>query len=193
MTAAAITKPCGSCKSHFIGLASHTLCPDCEKDQDFYKRARKKGDKRQFIPYPELFQQWKARQAECKAWRKEAGERARHWMARHRLEREKSLMLMALDRLAADPEPLLAMANELATLRDELERANANAEFWQSRYEGIPDSNLYDLLHDLREIKAHSAIPPDMRRRLIQLCHPDRHQGSEASQKATIWLLEGAK
>lgn len=28
-----------------------------------------------------------------------------------------------------------------------------------------------------------------MLRRLLQLCHPDRHQGSEASHVATKWLL----
>lgn len=32
-------------------------------------------------------------------------------------------------------------------------------------------------------------IEPDMLRRLIQLCHPDRHGNSEASNKATGFLL----
>lgn len=32
-------------------------------------------------------------------------------------------------------------------------------------------------------------IDPTMLRRLIQLCHPDRHGGSEASHTATAWLL----
>lgn len=32
-------------------------------------------------------------------------------------------------------------------------------------------------------------IAPDMVRRLIQLCHPDKHGNSEASQKATQFLL----
>ncbi len=35
------------------------------------------------------------------------------------------------------------------------------------------------------------AIPRDIRRLLIQLCHPDKHQGSQAATKATSWLLEG--
>ena len=34
-----------------------------------------------------------------------------------------------------------------------------------------------------------TAIPAQMLRRLIQLCHPDRHDGSEASRKATTFLL----
>ncbi len=33
-------------------------------------------------------------------------------------------------------------------------------------------------------------IAPDMLRRLIQLCHPDKHAGSEAAATATRFLLE---
>lgn len=33
------------------------------------------------------------------------------------------------------------------------------------------------------------AIPKDIQRLLIQLCHPDKHGGSPASNKATEWLL----
>lgn len=33
-------------------------------------------------------------------------------------------------------------------------------------------------------------IEPGMLRRLIQLCHPDRHGNSEAANIATRWLLE---
>lgn len=36
-------------------------------------------------------------------------------------------------------------------------------------------------------------IPPEMLKRLIQLCHPDKHSGSEASLKATQWLIEQRK
>jgi hypothetical protein len=32
-------------------------------------------------------------------------------------------------------------------------------------------------------------IEPEMIRRLLQLCHPDKHNGSESSIKATQWLL----
>jgi hypothetical protein len=44
-----------------------------------------------------------------------------------------------------------------------------------------------------REAGSHSAgaagIDTVMLRRLLQLCHPDRHGGSEASHTATQWLL----
>ncbi len=32
-------------------------------------------------------------------------------------------------------------------------------------------------------------IPPEMLRRLVRLCHPDRHGQSEAANQATAWLL----
>lgn len=32
-------------------------------------------------------------------------------------------------------------------------------------------------------------IPPGMLRRLVSLCHPDRHAESEAANQATAWLL----
>ncbi|QXP83016.1 hypothetical protein [Methylococcus sp. Mc7] len=46
----------------------------------------------------------------------------------------------------------------------------------------------------LLEVELHNArrqtgIEPQMLKRLIQLCHPDRHGGSRAAQTATDWLL----
>ena len=38
-------------------------------------------------------------------------------------------------------------------------------------------------------VPAGAGIAPDMLRRLIQLCHPDRHNGSEAATTATAYLL----
>lgn len=32
-------------------------------------------------------------------------------------------------------------------------------------------------------------IPPEMLRRLVRLCHPDRHGQSKAANQATAWLL----
>lgn len=34
------------------------------------------------------------------------------------------------------------------------------------------------------------SIPPDLLKVLLLLCHPDKHNGSKASTKATQWLLE---
>ena len=40
---------------------------------------------------------------------------------------------------------------------------------------------------------AGAGIEPGMLRRLIQLCHPDKHQGSEAATTATAYLLAPRK
>jgi hypothetical protein len=37
--------------------------------------------------------------------------------------------------------------------------------------------------------KASQAIPPDLYRILLSLCHPDRHNSSPMSTKAMAWLL----
>lgn len=44
-------------------------------------------------------------------------------------------------------------------------------------------------LADATKPRASSpSIPDDMRRLLRMLCHPDKHGGSEAATKATVWL-----
>lgn len=39
-----------------------------------------------------------------------------------------------------------------------------------------------------REKQASGSIPAEMWRRMVQLCHPDKHGNSEAANKATQWL-----
>lgn len=34
------------------------------------------------------------------------------------------------------------------------------------------------------------AIPPEMYRKLLMLCHPDKHGNSETATEVTRWLLE---
>jgi hypothetical protein len=41
-----------------------------------------------------------------------------------------------------------------------------------------------------RPQKTTPAIDPEMLRRLIQLCHPDKHCNSRASTLATLFLLD---
>lgn len=45
-------------------------------------------------------------------------------------------------------------------------------------------------LQGLHRQHASGPIPSEMLKRLIMLCHPDRHQGSEMSTQMTQWLLE---
>lgn len=44
-------------------------------------------------------------------------------------------------------------------------------------------------LAQVRALAVRPAIPPDMLGRLIRLCHPDKHGGSQAANDATQWLL----
>lgn len=51
-------------------------------------------------------------------------------------------------------------------------------------------AQLIEARRQLYEAKrAAVQIEPEMVRRLLQLCHPDKHGNSEASQKATHWLM----
>ena len=45
------------------------------------------------------------------------------------------------------------------------------------------------LLREVVDAQKSTAISPDMLSRLIRLCHPDKHNGSEAANTATQWLL----
>ena len=38
------------------------------------------------------------------------------------------------------------------------------------------------------ELKSEVAIPKEFRKRLVMLCHPDRHNNSEMSVKVSQWL-----
>ena len=53
-------------------------------------------------------------------------------------------------------------------------------------------SIIADLRNQVELLRRHlddSGIPDDMLRILTMLCHPDKHNGSQAANKATLWLL----
>ena len=191
MNATAITRPCTGCRKHFIGVAPG-LCPACEKDSAFYKATRKKGDPREFIPYPELLDQWR-RRAECRDFKKAAGFSASKRAQWAQAEREKSYLLAVLDALNADLDPALALAAELDKTRAELGRATAQVEYLRERVAelqtGKPD-RLENLLTQFTRLSGGSLVPTEQWRRLVQLAHPDKHGGSAAAVEATRWLLD---
>ena len=81
----------------------------------------------------------------------------------------------------ASPAARKAAPDRLAQLTAELADAKAEADRLRLRV----------LALELDAQRAKPAeLPPDMLRRLVQLCHPDRHDGSEAATLATAWLLE---
>ena len=91
-----------------------------------------------------------------------------------------------------------------------VESLQAEVDYWRTRAQGGPaNSEAIESLqrkNDRLEIEVATlqmslavakaatgkALPGDWRDqlpRLIQLCHPDKHSGSEAANKATVWLL----
>ena len=192
MNATAITRPCTGCRKHFIGVAPG-LCPACEKDSAFYKATRKKGDPREFLPYPELLDQWRRRRAECREWKKVAEQAATDRTALQQAEREKSYLWAVLNVLNVDMEPALSLAAELDKTRAELGRVTAQAEYWEKEARelrvGKPDRH-EELLAQFTRLSGGSLMPIEQWRRLVQLAHPDKHGGSVAAAEATRWLLE---
>ena len=64
----------------------------------------------------------------------------------------------------------------------ELERSNAalrrERDHWERRYRAVVTGS-----------GGRSTLPPDILRRLLWLCHPDRQGGDEDATAATAWLL----
>jgi capsule polysaccharide export protein KpsE/RkpR len=73
-------------------------------------------------------------------------------------------------------------AAQQATRLADVERAHADlkleSERWKQRYYAA-----------LGKVGPRSKIPPEMLRRLLWLCHPDRHGDSETATATTTWLL----
>jgi hypothetical protein len=94
-----------------------------------------------------------------------------------------------LQRLRAELETAyLEVARQRRAHRDaaakaaELERACASlktdCDKWKRRYYAV-----------LARKSGRAPIPPDILRRLLWLCHPDRHANSDAATVTTAWLL----
>jgi hypothetical protein len=97
--------------------------------------------------------------------------------------------------------------------KKKVESLQAEVDYWRTRAQGGPDNTttidalkekvtaleyqITKLQLDLMTARAKAtttgkSLPADWRDylpRLIQLCHPDRHGGSELSNRATVWLL----
>lgn len=62
--------------------------------------------------------------------------------------------------------------------KNEREQLVENVAYWQNR-----------ALKAETELSQKSSVPPDMLRKIIHLCHPDKHSNSDASNVATKFLL----
>ena len=188
MNATAQPRPCTACKKPHISVAPG-LCPECEKDSAFYKATRKKGDPREFLPYPELLDQWRRRRAECREWKKAGAEFVTRWATLQQAEREKSYLLAALNALNVDLDPVVFIAAELDKTRAELATVTASRDYWRQQAAGVAPPWQARAETLLKGLSADS-IPPEQWRRLVQLAHPDKHGDSLTATEATRWLLE---
>lgn len=87
---------------------------------------------------------------------------------RAEVETLRSLSTFAKD-YAAEHKRVLELKRRLA---DAESRASMTFDCWQKE----------------RESKG-AGVPADILQSLIRLCHPDRHENSEAANAATAWLL----
>jgi hypothetical protein len=192
-----VTRSCNQCKKHYLGEPG--FCPQCESDRDVYARGRKKGDKRSFIPYEELFKEWQARKNECASLRKAAQTAQDDRNERERLESEKRWLLLALNNTIYDKNLLHAVVfaqRDLEDVTKERDRLKSSNEDLLKRVIQLTKENQELMFRafraNMRESVIHlspsSSIPSDIIKRLRMLCHPDRHGNSEMSTKVMQWL-----
>ena len=96
--------------------------------------------------------------------------------------------------------------------KKKVESLQAEVDYWRTRAQGGPENTStidtlkakvvtlerritqlqLDVMLERAKATASKSLPADWKEqlpRLIQLAHPDRHGGSEAANKATVWLL----
>jgi DNA repair exonuclease SbcCD ATPase subunit len=110
-----------------------------------------------------------------------------------------------------------AKDRKIESLKSEINQEREESAHWRSRYHAQSRNELVEMLEEetrklrgkiicmeakLNLAEAHiatmsierpsyfSGLTHEIWRRLVQLCHPDRHNGSQASTEATRWLME---
>lgn len=155
------------------------------------------------MTFNQLFDAWKNLRKQREQWRK-GEERASHdRMDRERLEREKSLLLIALSAFDTDQDILrqfVTTRNQLNVMTAERDRLKDANEYAIKRMIEVRQENTRLEMENLklrlnnkviyREVGQSSFFTKEMWRRFTQLCHPDKHDGSVAATEATRWLLE---
>ena len=170
------TRQCSACKVSFVGLESEQLCPHCENDRDIYHASRRKGEPRDFLPYPRLLDEWRKRRAECKEWRKTNTAATAAIAAAQRLEKDNAALRLAVEQSAVD------LAAEVVKLRAELEAERRMFTYWQRRAQTEQRTPAFSQILDGATF---ATIPPDILKRLNSLCHPDRWQDQPQERSAT--------
>lgn len=173
-------RSCVKCSTSFIGVVDG-LCLKCEKNDKYYKRTRQKGDPREFLDYPELLEQWRARRRECIIWRREAMKYSHATHLQRCFEAERSLWLAALTAANVDLDVVEELGKQIEALKLQNGRLEERARFAEQRV-----NTPYVQYRHTDNI----TIPHDQWRRLVQLAHPDKHGNSKSSTEAMQWLLQ---
>jgi hypothetical protein len=79
-----------------------------------------------------------------------------------------------------------AFTSEFTRRREQIFREAQDRIF---RETGMGDS-FFGSQEKQKTLLVKESIPPEMLKRLIMLCHPDKHNNSEMSRIATDWLLK---
>lgn len=95
------------------------------------------------------------------------------------LERTRDELRQEREAIRREREAKTTITERLAALESRYADLQGERDLWMKRYETaltmLPSK--------------HPVIPPAILRRLLWLCHPDRHGNSEAATVATAWLL----
>lgn len=110
--------------------------------------------------------------------RKRLSAEQQDFVATHRDALECAVLREALLRQA---QAMREAAQEMAEMRSELDDYRELVTVLEGRLE--------ERVAKTSRNRSAASIPAGMLRRLIQLCHPDRHGDSDASRKATTYLL----
>lgn len=173
-------RSCVKCSKLFVGVVEG-LCLKCEKNDKYYKRTRQKGDPREFLDYPELLDQWRARRRECIIWRKEAMKYSHAAYLQRCFEVERSLWMAVITATNADLDVAEEMHKQIEELKVQNRRLEARVSVAEMRL---------NMPYVQYRYSDNTNIPQDHWRRLVQLVHPDKHNNSRASTEAMQWLLQ---
>ncbi len=155
------------------------------------------------MTFNQLFEAWKNLRKQREHWRLREVDVAHALMERELLEKEKSLLLIALSAFDTDQDLLrqfVSAKNQLNVITLEKNRfkelhENSIKSMMELQKENIrltmENMNLrYSVRNEDHRRPSATSFTKEMWRRFTQLCHPDKHDGSVASNEATRWLLE---
>lgn len=143
------------------------------------------------MPYGELFQDWQSLSDTVKKQRTSFVKAANSRAEREQLETEIRFLLLALNETTFDDKLL----QEIEVLKNQIKMLTSERQMWKEEQKRLTQE-IQELNKGKAEAVKESTVSPSpiipklMLKRLLQFCHPDRNDGSEASIEVTQWLLK---